>query len=246
MTVGRQEKIKWYQSFYFLVGPIFLLSAEKRTNKFKKPPLGSPVNRWGFTPVLWKYCQILFYNSNRLLQGVRLRLPTLELPSSWPNHFFSPLCQRQVAFFKHITVTFQKRKQRIKDWNIAGCPRRPINPIIRLIVLYLSYICPIFGWRRNFPYRPYYLWKCNINPGVLSYNFFQTHVQPAFRQVKAKMFTAAPHIHVFPLHVLYSSLSLDVLGWQNVWHYAEIPASTIVHKIYYNFLNKRMYASPSY
>ncbi len=39
MTVGGQEKIKWYQSFYFLVVPIFLLSAEKRTNKFKKPPL---------------------------------------------------------------------------------------------------------------------------------------------------------------------------------------------------------------
>ncbi len=57
---------------------------------------------------------------------------------------------------------------------IPGCPRRPINPIIGLVVLYLSYIwiiqegiCPILFLKMSYK---------SDNLGLLSYNYFQIYV----------------------------------------------------------------------
>ena len=58
----------------------------------------------------------------------------------------------------------------------TGCPRRPINPIIWLVVLYFGEegICPILFLKMS--YKSYKL-------GLLSYNYFQIHIQPACQQV---------------------------------------------------------------
>ncbi len=54
-----------------------------------------------------------------------------------------------------------------KSYNLALCP---------IFVLYLDEeaICPILFLKMS--YKSYYL-------GLLSYNYFQIHVQPAYRQV---------------------------------------------------------------
>ncbi len=54
-----------------------------------------------------------------------------------------------------------------KSYNLTHCP---------IFVLYLGEegICPIFFLKMS--YKSY-------NLGVLSYNYFQIHVQPAYRQV---------------------------------------------------------------
>ena len=56
------------------------------------------------------------------------------------------------------------------SYNLAHCP---------IFDLYLGEegICPIFSLKMS--YKSY-------NLGVLSYNYFQIHVQPAYRQVQAK------------------------------------------------------------
>ena len=68
------------------------------------------------------------------------------------------------------------KKAPVAEFTFSGCPRRPINPIIWLIVLYLGEegICPILFLKMS--YKSY-------NLGLLSYNYFQIHVQPAYRQV---------------------------------------------------------------
>ncbi len=67
-----------------------------------------------------------------------------------------------------------------KSYNLTQCP---------IFVLYLDDegICPILFLKMS--YKSY-------NLGVLSYNYFQIHVQPAYRQVQAKMFAATRQTHI--------------------------------------------------
>ncbi len=76
-----------------------------------------------------------------------------------------------------------------KSYNLTRCP---------IIVLYLGEegICPIFSLKMS--YKSY-------NLGVLSYNYFQIHVRPAYRQVWTK--------RIVHLNILYSRLSfVQVVG----------------------------------
>ncbi len=108
-----------------------------------------------------------------------------------------------------------------------GCPRRPYKSFnlthCPIFVLYLDEegICPIFSLKMS--YKSY-------NLGVLSYNYFQIHVQPAYRQVQAKIFAAARQTHTVNHNVLNSGQSLDIFGCWNFRRYAAIPDSNIVHK----------------
>ena len=112
-----------------------------------------------------------------------------------------------------------------KSYNLA-CP---------IFVLYFGEegICPILFLKMS--YKSY-------NLGLLSYNHFQIHIQPAYRQVKAKFFAAARQVHIVTNNILYSSLSLDVFRCQNFHRYTAIPPSYIVCKIYCDFMNKRTYS----
>ncbi len=100
-----------------------------------------------------------------------------------------------------------------KSYNLTRCP---------IFVLYLGEegISPIFSLKMS--YKSY-------NLGVLSYNYFQIHVHPAYRQVNAKFFAATRHILILNHNILQSSLSLEVFRCQSFRRYAAIPASSIGH-----------------
>ncbi len=100
-----------------------------------------------------------------------------------------------------------------KSYNLTRCP---------IFVLYLGEegICPIFSLKMS--YKSY-------NLHVLSYNHFQIHVQPTYRQVQAKFFAAVRQIHTLYQNILYSSTSLDVFGCWNFRRCAAISDSSIVH-----------------
>ena len=84
-----------------------------------------------------------------------------------------------------------------RSYNLSCCP---------IFVLYLGEegICPIFSLKMS--YKSY-------NLGVLSFNYFQIHVRPAYRQVWTKFFAAMRQIRIVHLNILYSRLSfVQVVG----------------------------------
>ncbi len=60
----------------------------------------------------------------------------------------------------------------------------------------------------------------SYNLGVLSYNYFQIYVLPAYRQVQEKNFAAMRQTHFVNYNILNFGLSLDGFGCQNFRCYA--------------------------
>ncbi len=115
-----------------------------------------------------------------------------------------------------------------KSYNLTHCP---------IFVLYLGEegICPIFFSKMS--YKSY-------NLGVLSYNYFQVHVQTstAYRQVLAKFFAATRQMHMVNHNILYSGLSFAIFECRNFRRYAALPDSSIGHKRIRLSEQKEMYS----
>ncbi len=87
-----------------------------------------------------------------------------------------------------------------KSYNLA-CP---------IFVLYLGKegVCPKL--LLEIPYQSY-------NLGLLSYNYFQIHVQPAYRQVYAKCFAAMRQIYIVSYLIFVGALVFDFVAPQRTF-----------------------------